>query len=200
MSEDVLEFGSPAHAESRFAGPRFATPPAVPPILAALSAAFFFGSLMYPWQTTRLIAGADYASLNATDIVTYAVNTAVGSAYVVGMMGLGAITATTILGRRRQRRPLMLAGVGLSTMLLVLLVSLIALGGRQIAATYIIGIPATAATQVEVGLYLALAAPFAAMLAMFLSPAARRRRITPVEASYDEEDDAISDLTVTPVR
>ncbi|MCP2325991.1 hypothetical protein HDA40_004498 [Hamadaea flava] len=200
MSEDVLEFGSPARTESRFAGPRFATPAAVPPILAAASAAFFFGSLMYPWQTTRLIAGADYASLNNTDIVTYATNTGVGYAYVVGMMGLGAITATTILGRRRQRRPLMLAGVGLSTMLLVLLVSLIALGGRQIVATYIIGMPATATTQVEVGLYLALAAPVAAALGMVLSLSSRRRRLMPVEPSYEEEDDAISDLTVTPVR
>ncbi|NUO61475.1 MAG: hypothetical protein HOV71_05250 [Hamadaea sp.] len=200
MSEDVLEFGPPASAASRFRAPRFALPPLVPPLLAALSVACFFGSLMYPWQTTRLIAGAEYASINNTDIVTYATNTGVGYAYLVGMMGLGAITATAILGRRRQRRPLMLAGAGLSTMLLVLLVSLIALGGRQIVATYIIGAPASATSQLEVGLYLALAAPVAATLAMVLSLAARRRRMLLDEPIYDDDVDAVADLTVTPVR
>ncbi|NUR71192.1 MAG: hypothetical protein HOU81_10255 [Hamadaea sp.] len=192
MSEDVLEFGTPRPAILRFA-----VPSAVPPILAVLSVAVFFGSLMYPWQTTRLTGTDEYMSLSGNDIIEYALTTGAGFAYLMGMMGLGAITATVVFGRRRHRRPLIVAGTGLAVMIVVVLVSLIALGGRAIAANYGLAGRATTETMVEVGLYLALAAPMIAGAALLLSLSTTRRRRIPAEPYYDEEGDAVADLTVT---
>jgi len=192
MPEDVLEWGSGPGTPSTH---RFTVPPAVPPILGGLAAVAFFASLLYPWQVIEIAAGLGSEGNAFTE---YAITSGFGYAYLIGMMGLGALTTLALFGTRRHRRPATLAGWGLSGVLVLLLLSVIALEGKQISAVYIVG--QESVTHLKQGFYLGLTAPVLAQLAMLASRLGSPRRRGPVKPVFDEEPDGVTDLSVTPVR
>ncbi|MEU4621238.1 hypothetical protein AB0G04_14825 [Actinoplanes sp. NPDC023801] len=200
--ESVITFGGGAESARRRFLHGLARDRRLPVLVAGLGGVAAFGSLISEWQTTTidgLMFDADGLGMETVLLTRMTDLGGFGGGYLGGLSLLAVAIVLTLFGPAPGRPYARLAGFALGGVLLALVLALV----QHLSKTSVM-IPQYYTPELDAmrvahgrGLWCALAAVAAALIALWLGPGAARTPEEPAEPAQTGQEDPL-DLSITP--